>query len=195
MIDIQTNQDILTSSIFLEKKFITDTCKKLTSKQIFLFSSEINRYESFNHIIKLIHNIDQSIDIEAGLFEFSIMYTLSHNLSSDYIYSIYQDKLNDLLFNITHNEILFKKIEENKIVCQEIPFLSPRLLCPDKWNEQIKKQELKEYKKNNIASTDLYECYKCHARKCSVIQMQLRSADEPMTNIITCLNCRNVWKI
>ena len=52
----------------------------------------------------------------------------------------------------------------------------------------------KEYKKNNMAATNLYKCYKCGERKCQVMQMQTRSADEPMTNFVTCLVCHNNFK-
>lgn len=45
------------------------------------------------------------------------------------------------------------------------------------------------------AATDLFRCAKCQQRKCTYFQMQTRSADEPMTSFITCLNCGNRWKI
>ena len=44
-----------------------------------------------------------------------------------------------------------------------------------------------------MSYTDLYKCYKCKERKCKVIQLQTRSADEPMTNFITCLVCFNTF--
>ena len=39
-----------------------------------------------------------------------------------------------------------------------------------------------------------FKCRKCGSNKCSYYQMQTRSADEPMTNFITCLNCVNNWR-
>lgn len=44
------------------------------------------------------------------------------------------------------------------------------------------------------ASTDMFFCRKCQKRKCTYYQMQTRSADEPMTTFVTCLNCGNRWK-
>lgn len=44
-------------------------------------------------------------------------------------------------------------------------------------------------------ATDLYRCGKCQQRKCTYFEMQTRSADEPMTCFITCLNCGNRWKM
>ena len=44
------------------------------------------------------------------------------------------------------------------------------------------------------ASTDMFVCGRCRQRKCTYYQMQTRSADEPMTTFVTCLNCNNRWK-
>eukprot|EP00955_Chlamydomonas_euryale_P096490 365014-Chlamydomonas_euryale.AAC.14 len=47
---------------------------------------------------------------------------------------------------------------------------------------------------NQQASTDMFQCSKCRQRKCTYYQMQTRSADEPMTTFVTCVNCNNRWK-
>ncbi|KAL7409274.1 transcription elongation factor [Mrakia frigida] len=44
------------------------------------------------------------------------------------------------------------------------------------------------------AETDQFKCGKCGQRKTTYYQMQTRSADEPMTTFVTCLNCNNRWK-
>ncbi|KAG0296747.1 RNA polymerase II elongation factor [Linnemannia gamsii] len=44
------------------------------------------------------------------------------------------------------------------------------------------------------AETDMFKCGKCKGRKCRYYQMQTRSADEPMTTFVTCINCDNRWK-
>ena len=44
------------------------------------------------------------------------------------------------------------------------------------------------------ASTDDFTCHKCKSKKCSYYQLQTRSADEPMTTFVTCLNCNARWK-
>ena len=47
---------------------------------------------------------------------------------------------------------------------------------------------------DNQAETDQFKCGKCHQRKCKYYQLQTRSADEPMTTFVTCVNCGNRWK-
>ncbi len=45
------------------------------------------------------------------------------------------------------------------------------------------------------ATTDMFRCGRCKERKCSYYQLQIRSADEPMTTFVTCTNCGNRWKM
>lgn len=44
------------------------------------------------------------------------------------------------------------------------------------------------------AETDQFKCGRCGKRKCKYYQLQTRSADEPMTTFVTCINCNNRWK-
>jgi transcription elongation factor S-II len=70
-------------------------------------------------------------------------------------------------------------------------------LYPDIWEElilkNIKKMEQLS-KQNNVQGTDMFRCGKCKKNNCTYYQMQTRSADEPMTTFITCLNCGKRWK-
>lgn len=70
-------------------------------------------------------------------------------------------------------------------------------LYPDIWEEVIiksaKKMEMLS-RQNNVQGTDIFKCGKCRQNNCTYYQMQTRSADEPMTTFVTCLNCSNRWK-
>ena len=48
---------------------------------------------------------------------------------------------------------------------------------------------------NNLAISDAYQCHKCGESRTQSIQMQTRSADEPITTFIRCLICGNCWRI
>jgi transcription elongation factor S-II len=48
--------------------------------------------------------------------------------------------------------------------------------------------------KDTQAETDQFKCGRCGKRKCKYYQLQTRSADEPMTTFVTCVNCGNRWK-
>jgi transcription elongation factor S-II len=65
-------------------------------------------------------------------------------------------------------------------------------LCPKKWEELIAAKAIKDknkFEQNMEAMTDTFTCRKCKSKKCSYYAMQTKSADEPMTLFITCLNC------
>jgi len=68
---------------------------------------------------------------------------------------------------------------------------------PKRWKEMIQKIIEKEkamYSKKSTASIFFF-CSSCKRKtKCDYYQMQTRSADEPMTTFVTCLECDKRWK-
>ena len=64
-------------------------------------------------------------------------------------------------------------------------------------NSMISEQNLlnSQLAKDNAAETDQFKCGRCNQRKCKYYQMQTRSADEPMTTFVTCINCGNRWRV
>ena len=80
---------------------------------------------------------------------------------------------------------------------EKIVSMKSQDLYPDLWEEIILKNRKKMdllSKKNNAQGTNLFKCGKCKEKNCTYYQMQTRSADEPMTTFVTCLNCSNRWK-
>jgi len=63
-------------------------------------------------------------------------------------------------------------------------------------NEAIRENATKESVRGQTtqSTTDQFKCGKCGQRKTIYYQMQTRSADEPMTTFVTCVNCNNRWK-
>ena len=64
----------------------------------------------------------------------------------------------------------------------------------DKWKEMIEKKIKRDTHEAVSMATDEFKCFKCMKRKCTYYQLQTRSADEPMTTFVSCLNCGNNWK-
>jgi transcription elongation factor S-II len=85
--------------------------------------------------------------------------------------------------------------EPSKIVT-----MTAQELYPELWKDIIEKKKAKENialenaKKENQEQSGLFHCGKCKQNKTTYYQMQTRSADEPMTTFVTCLNCQNRWK-
>ena len=90
----------------------------------------------------------------------------------------------------------FKKdLLNGKINPSEVAFMSPSQMHPQKWQYWIKKKEYMEWRENNIAYSDAYQCGKCKERKCKVTQLQTRSADEGATIYVSCMVCHHTFKI
>jgi DNA-directed RNA polymerase subunit M/transcription elongation factor TFIIS len=68
---------------------------------------------------------------------------------------------------------------------------------PDRWAKMIESASEKEkatYSKRSTASIFM-NCSSCKRKtRCDSYQMQTRSADEPMTTFVTCLECDKRWK-
>ena len=128
--------------------------------------------------------------IETSIYNFSIDYA-TVNETPYLIEQIYDTKFEEILKLVkdTENEYFLKNIKNGKIDLDKIAFLSPDELNPDKYDKIMKKKSLEEYKKNNQATSNVFECKKCKNRKCQVVQRQTRSADEPATTIVTCMEC------
>ena len=101
-----------------------------------------------------------------------------------------------ILCNIK-NEELFKKLINKEIKAHELAFMRHEEMRPDLWNDLLEEKKIKDENKFSPkveASTDDFTCFKCKSKKCTFYQLQTRSADEPMTTFVTCINCGNRWR-
>ena len=56
------------------------------------------------------------------------------------------------------------------------------------------KRDVSKFNTNTQASTDMFTCRKCKSKRCTYYELQTRSADEPATIFVTCLDCGKNWK-
>jgi len=110
------------------------------------------------------------------------------------INSVNYDNLKSLIIaqiNELYQDSKNHKVEINNI--KKYLYQTPQERHPEVWDAVMKKNEFIEDKKNNIYTTDIYECYKCHKRRCTIEIIQTRSADEPATTFVNCVVCGNHW--
>jgi transcription elongation factor S-II len=74
----------------------------------------------------------------------------------------------------------------------DITDYAPAIYGPLREQMNLREQHLLEG--NKAMATDLFKCSRCHKRECTYYELQTRSADEPMTKFITCVNCGSHWK-
>jgi transcription elongation factor S-II len=137
-----------------------------------------------NHLkLKVATNLEKKIN------KFSKNYCRNRNITFELRETIYNDKVINLLDYLKQNEIDTKKESLGILVNSSVDKLYPKI-----YKEIKKRKKYKEDKLKNQAFTNAFPCRRCGAKKATFYQMQTRSADEPMTTFIKCLNCGNKWK-
>ena len=113
----------------------------------------------------------------------------------------YKGKVRQLSFNLKDqkNPDLRRSVADGLIAPKVLLDLKPEELGSDERRsentairEAATAEAVRGQKKE--ASTDAFKCGKCKQRQCTYYQLQTRSADEPMTTFVTCVNCDNRWK-
>jgi DNA-directed RNA polymerase subunit M/transcription elongation factor TFIIS len=150
-------------------------------------------------LIKILYpRMDIAIKIEASIFEYSVVHITANNLDNAMVVPVYKDKYYELELNLNENsyiqnKTLLRSIFNGDIHTKYIAFLTPHQLHPAKWIDIMNKKKYIEDQQKNLSYTDLYKCGHCGERKCKAVQIQTRSADEPMTNFVTCMECWNTF--
>lgn len=95
------------------------------------------------------------------------------------------------------NESLIQRWKEGEFSLDALGKWTPYELKPTHWKE-LKDQQFRREQRilegNLSMATDRFRCSQCKKKMCSYYELQTRSADEPMTIFIRCLNCGKQWK-
>jgi transcription elongation factor S-II len=144
------------------------------------------------------------LNLEKGIYNYSIkeadIKKVLKKWSNPHIVQIYLDKFKTLWINLKDKDVLEnlkKQIEEYDLQPHKVAFMTHQELNPKKWDVLIEKKikrDKAKYETKIQAATDIFKCRKCKSKECTYYQMQTRSADEPMTTFVSCINCGNRWK-
>ena len=145
-------------------------------------------------------NDKHSLNLEKGIYNYSLKEAGNRKVikkwDNPYFVQIYLDRLRSIFTNL-NNPTLLEQLNGGSIKAHTIAFMTHQELRPDKWDELItakSKRDKNKFETNLEAATDTFTCRKCKSNKCTYMQLQLRSADEPMTTFVTCLSCGNRWR-
>jgi len=110
----------------------------------------------------------------------------------------YKNRCRSIWINICNLENgLLDKINNDIIEDKKVGFLTHQEMHFEIWRELIDKKMKKDkytFETDKRGASSEFKCRKCKQRECTYYQLQTRSADEPMTTFVTCLNCGNNWK-
>jgi len=153
-----------------------------------------------NKLNEILLNDKMSLNLEKGIFNYSLEHSDKLNVvkkwDNCYFVKIYLDRVKTIYINLKQDSV--KNLIVNKLIkAHKLAYMTHQEMRPDKWDDLIKEKKLRDenkYEPKLEASTDDFKCWKCKSKKCTYYQLQTRSADEPMTTFVNCLDCGNTWK-
>jgi transcription elongation factor S-II len=148
----------------------------------------------------ILNNEIQCINLEKGIYNFAIKEANQRKIikkwENPHFTQLYVDRLRSIYINLKMPDLL-EQIKNREIKPENLAFMTHQELNPEHWKEYIErkiKRDSSKYTTNIEASTDMFTCKKCKSKKCTYYELQTRSADEPTTVFITCLDCGKHWK-
>lgn len=161
-----------------------------------LASVIIERYPDFpsEEVIRIVDVIEQSCYSYTHTEIMNYPSNSNCKWNNSIFASIYSCKMSSIisLFSLTSVTQEDYKIDTNRILSMDLTqlaYMSDIDLCPESTEEERRIIELRQSQTIQRKTSILYQCPKCHIRKCTYVQQQLRSLDEPATYICTCVNC------
>lgn len=109
---------------------------------------------------------------------------------------IYMDRLKSIYLNLKNSNWV-DQLKSGEIEPTTFAFMTHQEMKPERWSaliQQKMKRDASRFETNVEASTDMFTCKKCKSKRCTYYELQTRSADEPSTIFITCLDCGKHWK-
>lgn len=149
----------------------------------------------------------QSQDLEVGIFNWALQQADERKILKSYTNEtfrfLYHAKARSTLSNLDDrsyigNKDLRVRLLRGEILPHDVPFMKPCDLFPERWKEIIDLKEQRDQYAATVrpvAMTSQYRCSRCKNTACIYQEIQLRSADEPASLIVTCLTCDNTWRI
>jgi DNA-directed RNA polymerase subunit M/transcription elongation factor TFIIS len=158
-----------------------------------------------NDFFKNILNEEEVMDLESSIYKYCIHNAKKKNIVPDWqneqFLNFYIRKIRHISINLhpntyIENKNLYQRYRAGECSLDEIISLTETELFPERNRELAEKMFQREQRLlegNRAAATDQFRCPRCSKRECTYYELQTRSADEPMTIFIQCVNCGKRW--
>jgi DNA-directed RNA polymerase subunit M/transcription elongation factor TFIIS len=189
-------------------KHVPETTRPIQVKAKNVFVDCAIRDKVIENFTEILEDKDLAVELESEILHFvndlSIKECIEVDWGNRVFWNMYRNKSISLYENlkgmnsyIENQENWLQKIKSKELSVSDFVDMNSIDMCPSRWKATIEKiieNEKKLYSKNDAASIFLW-CSSCKKKaKCEYYQMQTRSADEPMTTFVTCLECDKRWK-
>ena len=147
-----------------------------------------------------------SKDIEKGIYNSSLTFADNKGIikrwDNKFFKNIYLAKTRSVYSNLDKNSYiknnrLISRLQSGEFKPYQLADMEPIRLFPENWKKLLDEKNKRDkllYETRKEMATDIFKCGRCKKNECTYYQLQTRSADEPMTTFITCLNCGKRWK-
>lgn len=193
--------------IKLPEEVTQDIMKEEKEIQTLTEPTRIKCLEILQSVLKISSASDKEYmkNVERHIFNYTFRKSIDRNIIPTWnivFKNIYLNKVINLYSNLTknnyiNNKRLLQRVRKKEFTPEQLVNMTPQELFPEHWKELIDEKYRRDkilYETKKEAMTDQFKCSKCHSRETCYFEMQTRSADEPMTIFITCLNCGKRWK-
>lgn len=150
-------------------------------------------------LYQIVNDANLAKNIEVAIYNNAIRSVRQASWDSKVFKELY--KLRFLTIKRALNYELKSMLVNKQIKCKDLVKMTSDQLMPNgPLAIEIARQEKRELEiEKNKARLDeeyegIFKCRKCGSRKTRYHQLQTRSADEPMTTYVNCMNCSNTWK-
>ena len=161
---------------------------------------ETFRRNIVNRLQPILEDEKKTLNLEKGIYNYAIKEANNRKIikkwGNPHFVQIYTDHLRSIYINLKNSELL-NQIKNGEITPQSLAFMTHQEMNPNAWRKLIDekiKRDANKYSNNMQASTDMFTCKKCKSKRCTYYELQTRSADEPSTIFVTCLDCGKNWK-
>ena len=157
--------------------------------------------ERLSEILELPHDDVICVNLEKNILNHSVSRIYDAAWENPKFTNIYKQKFLQIQYNLRQSPELKTQIREKKVKTTDVIKMGPEKLWFDgpyakrieeKIHLDMRKQYVEKEAKENLVG--FFKCGRCKSMKTTYFQMQTRSADEPMTVFVSCLNCEKNWK-
>jgi DNA-directed RNA polymerase subunit M/transcription elongation factor TFIIS len=156
--------------------------------------------EVLAEILELPESDTIPINLEKSILNHCVRRVREPSWEDYHFLNTYRHKFLEIKNNLLRSPKLKSHLLEKKVKTKDVVEMMPHEMHPGgPWHQVMEDRIHKDMRKQALAKEaqnqdGFFTCNKCKSKKTTYYQLQTRSADEPMTTYVSCLNCGKNWK-